>query len=74
MPPRHKNTGVSDPSVIEERIVMPSTLEKIDESFYRHIDEKLNIHTTTKSGFQKVPVLWLTAERAFQIKNNKEAT
>ena len=72
MPPRHKNTGVSDPSVIEERIVMPSTLEKIDESFYRHIDEKLNIHTTTKNGFQKVPVLWLTAERAFQIKNNKE--
>lgn len=72
MPPKHKNTGVSDPSVIEERIVMPSTLEKIDESFFMHVDEKLNIHTTTKSGWEKVPVIWMTAERAFQIKNNKE--
>jgi len=71
MPPSHTNTGVSDPSIIHEEIVMPSTLEKIDESFLEHIDEKFNIHATSKKGFKKVPVLWMTAERSHQVKNNQ---
>tara|TARA_Y100000034_G_scaffold60777_1_gene73826 strand:+ start:394 stop:1257 length:864 start_codon:yes stop_codon:yes gene_type:complete len=71
MPPRHKNTGVSDPSIIEETIVMPSTLETIDEAFFQYVDEVFNIHTTTRNGFEKVPILWMTAERSYQIKNDK---
>ena len=72
MPPRHKNTGVPDPSIVKEETIMPSTLETIDEAFLEHVREKFNIHTTTRNGFEKVPILWMTAERSYQIKNNKD--
>ena len=48
MPPKYDYTGVEDPSIIEERIVMPSTLETIDESFFEYVDQNLNIFSTTK--------------------------
>jgi hypothetical protein len=51
---------------------MPSTLETIDTAMLRFIDETLNISTTTNDGFKKVPVLWVTSERAYQIKHNKD--
>ena len=47
-----------------------SSLENIDVGFYEFIDEVLNLHVTTNKGFEKVPILWNAAERAFQIKNN----
>jgi len=71
MPPRHKNTGITNPEIIHEEVIIPSTLEKIDESFFEHIDDTFNIHATTNKGFKKVPVLWMTAERSHQIKNNQ---
>ena len=71
MAPKHKNTGISNPEVVHEEIIMPSTLEKIDEAFFEHIDENFNVHATTKKGFKKVPVLWMTAERSYQIKNDQ---
>ena len=36
------------------------------------IDETLNLSVDTNNGFEKVPVLWVTAERAYQIKHNKD--
>ena len=51
---------------------MPSTLETIDMAFYDWVNDQLNISVATNKGWQKVPVLWLTAERTFQIKNDKE--
>ena len=48
----------------------PSTLENIDASLFEYVDQKLNLHTVTNSGFTKVPVLWVGAERANQIKKN----
>ncbi len=51
---------------------MPSSLETIDKAMIRFVDEELNLFTTTNDGFKKVPVLWVTAERAFQIKHNKD--
>ena len=72
MPPKHNHTGIEDPSIVEERIVMPSTLETIDKAMYDYIDDELNIFTTTNKGWKKVPVVWLSAERAHQIKNNKD--
>ena len=72
MPPDYKYTGVDDPSIIEERIVMPSTLETIDKAMFDYIDDELNIFTTTNKGWKKVPVVWLSAERAHQIKSNKD--
>jgi hypothetical protein len=32
----------------------------------------LNINTDTHEGFKKVPVIWVTAERSFQIKNSED--
>ena len=57
---------------LQEIEFMPSSLETIDRAMLRFIDEDLNLFTTTNDGFKKVPVLWVTAERAFQIKNNKD--
>ena len=48
-----------------------STLETIDLGFYDFIDNNFDLHTTTNKGLIKVPVLWLSAERTFQIKNDR---
>lgn len=52
--------------------IIPSTLETIDQAFFRFIDEKMNIFSTTAEGWKKTPVIWASAERAYQIKNKKE--
>ena len=41
MPPRHKNTGVPNPEVVHEEVIVPSTLEKIDESHMTMADVHL---------------------------------
>ena len=57
---------------LQEIEFMPSSLETIDGAMLKFIDEDLNLFTNTNDGFKKVPVLWVTAERAFQIKHNKD--
>lgn len=47
-----------------------SSLETIDTGLYEWVDESMDLHTRTNKGVYKVPVLWLGAERAFQIKND----
>ena len=49
-----------------------SSLETIDSAMLGFIDDELNLSVTTNRGFKKVPVLWVTAERSYQIKHNKE--
>jgi hypothetical protein len=49
-----------------------STFETIDMALYTWINEKLNIHATTNEGIKKVPIVWFSRERAFQIKEEKE--
>ena len=49
----------------------PSKIETIDGAFLNYV-EGLNIHCTTINGWEKIPVIWASAERAYQIKNNKE--
>jgi len=51
--------------------LVPSTLENIDTAVYNFVNDHLNIHTTTKDGRAKVPVLWLGTERAYQVKHDK---
>ena len=72
MAPKYDHTGVSDTSIIEERIVMPSTFETIDEAMFQWLDERVNIHCETNKGFKKTQIVWVSAERAYQIKNKKE--
>tara|TARA_R110002110_G_scaffold131466_1_gene312327 strand:- start:376 stop:1194 length:819 start_codon:yes stop_codon:yes gene_type:complete len=50
----------------------PSKIETIDMSLFDWVDEKLNLHTTTNRGYKKVPVIWVSAERAYQAKRSKE--
>ena len=49
-----------------------SSLETIDKAVLNYVDERLNISVDTNEGFKKVPVLWVTAERAYQLKHNKD--
>ena len=54
----------------EEIPYQPSTIETIDHSVYNWLDGRLDLRTETNQGFKKVPVIWITAERSYQIKNN----
>ena len=71
-PPSYDYTEVDDPSIVNERIITPSTLETIDIAMYNYVDEYLNLFTTTNEDRKKVPVIWSSAERAFQVKNDPE--
>ena len=63
----------SDPEGLQQEIfILPSRMETIDFSVYDKVNDVFNLHTNTNEGFKKVPVIWVTAERAFQIKKNKE--
>ena len=50
----------------------PSTLEDIDTALYNFINDDLNVSCDTNSGFKKVPVIFASPERAYQIKNVPE--
>jgi hypothetical protein len=52
--------------------IIPSTLETIDEAVFKHLNEELDLKTTTNKGRKKVPIIWASAERAYQIKNDKD--
>ena len=49
-----------------------SSIENVDFAIYDWLDKELNLFCSTKDGIKKTPVLWVTPERAFQIKQNKE--
>ena len=48
-----------------------STIETIDQSVLNFV-KNLNLSTKTNKGFKPVPVIWGTAERAYQVKKNKD--
>jgi hypothetical protein len=50
--------------------ISPSNIETIDAAFLKYVED-LNTHCTTIKGWEKIPVIWSSAERSFQIKNNK---
>ncbi len=52
--------------------IEPSTLENIDFAFFDFINDKMSNRSTTNEGWEKVPVVWATAERSFLSKNNKD--
>ena len=49
----------------------PSTIETIDKSVLNYF-KKLNLFSNTNEGWKEVPVIWGTAERAYQVKHNKD--
>ncbi len=48
----------------------PSTLETIDTAFFNYLNDDLNIFCNTNGGFHKVPVVFASPERSFQIKDD----
>jgi hypothetical protein len=71
-PPENQNLGLDDPSIIKKVPFEPSSLETIDGALLDYINDRLNIFVGTNEGFEKVPVLWVTAERSYQLKANRE--
>ena len=69
---KYSHTGLGDKHGLKEITMMPANFETIDYALYDFVNERLNLSVTTNKGFEKVPVLWVTAERAFQLKHNKE--
>jgi hypothetical protein len=69
-----KYTGipVEQQDKIQDLNFAPSTLETVDYAIYDFINGELDLKTTTNKGLEKVPVVWASAERSFQIKHNKE--
>jgi len=59
-------------NIVKEIPFMPSTIETIDTAFFRWVDEELDLFTSTNKGWNKVPVIWVAAERAYQVKHNKD--
>jgi len=61
----------ADPDTLKELGILASTIETIDYAMVSWLKEDLNLSAKTNEGFIKVPVLWQTPERAYQIKNDK---
>jgi hypothetical protein len=72
--PRKKDysfTEVEDPSVIHEEAFLPSDFDNIDTALYENIKNR-KIFASTNKGFKQVPVIWVSAERAYQLKHDKD--
>ena len=69
-----KYTGIpeEDWDKLNDLNFSPSNFETIDYAMYDFIDGQLSLKTTTNEGVKKVPVVWASAERSFQVKNDKE--
>jgi len=52
--------------------IVPSTIESIDEAFFKWVDKEANVYATTNKGWEKISVIWVSAERSFQVKHKKE--
>jgi hypothetical protein len=63
---------MSEPIISEQTkniVLNQSSIETVDAAFLEYV-EGLNIFCETQSGRSKVPVIWSSAERSYQIKNN----
>lgn len=49
----------------------PSSIETIDGALYDHVQD-MNLHIIGNKGWKKMPVIWVSAERAYQVKHNKD--
>jgi len=61
-----------DSFTLREIGLLASRIEDIDYAIVSWLKEDLDLTTLTNEGNKRVPVLWQTPERAFQIKSNKD--
>jgi hypothetical protein len=60
-----------EPGKLVEVPFAESKLENIDKAMLNYVNKELNLSVTTKDGFKKVPVIWASAERAYQVKKRQ---
>jgi len=60
------------PSKTKIKTLKPSSFENIDAAMLNWLDDIMNIHSTTNEGWRKVPVFWMTAERAAQRQKRRD--
>jgi hypothetical protein len=61
----------SDDPNTREIPFQPSTIETIDYAMSNWLKEA-NIHAVTNKGFKQVPVQWVSPERSYSVKKNKD--
>ena len=71
--PSNDHVGVDKEKLLplKEIPFQPSTIETIDLAMFDYLDKELNLQAMTNEGFKKVPIIWASTERAYQIKHNK---
>lgn len=52
------------------KFIDPITYETMDIAFFNWVKDSVDPWVDSYDGFQKVPVLWVSQERTYQIKNN----
>ncbi len=62
---------VKPTAALKEIPFQPSTIETVDHAITEWL-KRFNIHAVSNKGWKPVPVLWVTGERSFSAKNNKE--
>ena len=50
----------------------PSSPETIDYALFNWVNDLCNLHAEGSKGWRKVPLIWVGAERAHQVKANKD--
>ena len=63
---------MSDIKEKSDLVYEPSTIENVDMAIYNWLNEKLDLHSNTNQGWKKTPIIWVTGERSWQIKNNRD--
>tara|TARA_R110000824_G_scaffold351180_1_gene538170 strand:- start:118 stop:921 length:804 start_codon:yes stop_codon:yes gene_type:complete len=57
---------------LREQFFIESSIETMDKAVFNYIDSDLSLYTTRNGESEKVPIIWASAERSFQLKKQKE--
>ena len=71
MPHRDYTDVDHDSTKLREVPFQPSTIETIDYAIFDYLDNSLDLRAVTNKGWNKVPIIWTSTERVFQIKHDK---
>jgi len=63
-------SNITDTELTKNIVLSQAAIETVDSAIFNYI-QKLDIFCTTNDGWNKIPVIWASAERSYQIKNNK---
>ena len=57
---------------VTEQVFIESSIETMDTALFNFIKNDLRLYTERSGEQERVPILWSSAERAYQIKKTKE--